>query len=111
MKRYFTILVALLATTTIAFAKANKQTVVFDVDLHCQGCVNKVQNNIAYEKGMIDLLCDLEKKQVTVVYDANKTSVDKLQAAFAAIKKPAKVNAEATQAAQASSSAQPAQKK
>lgn len=101
MNRFLTILVALLATTTMAFAKANKQTVVFDVDLHCQGCVNKVQNNIAYEKGMIDLLCDLEKKQVTVVYDANKTSVDKLQAAFAAIKKPAKVNAAATQAAQA----------
>ncbi len=47
------------------FAKGEKQTVVFDVDLHCQGCVTKIEKNIAFEKGVKDLICDLNKKQVT----------------------------------------------
>lgn len=98
MKKILFLFVALMATT-LAFAKADKQTVVFNVDLHCQGCVNKVMKNIAYEKGMIDLSCDLEKKQVTVVYDAKKTTVENLQVAFDKIKKPATVNVEATKAA------------
>lgn len=85
--------------STAVFAKANKQTVVFDVNLHCQGCCDKVMKNIAYEKGVKDLRCDLEKKQVVVVFDADKTSVEQLQKAFEAIKKPATVNTKATEAA------------
>lgn len=93
------ICVALLSIGT-AFAKGEKQTVVFDVDLHCQGCVNKIEKNIAFEKGVKDLLCDLQKKQVTVVFDNSKTSVEALQQAFKALGKPAKVNKVATEAAQ-----------
>lgn len=87
-----------LFATTMLMAKTNKQYVVFDVDLHCQGCVAKVEKNIAYEKGVKDLVCDLDKKQVTITYDADKTNVETLQKAFAAIKKPAKVNTKATEA-------------
>lgn len=77
-----------------AFAKGEKQTVVFDVDLHCQGCINKIEKNIAFEKGVKDLRCDLATKTVTVVFDSEKTSVEKLQKAFEAIGKPAKVHVE-----------------
>lgn len=98
MKKILFILMALMVST-MTFAKANKQTVVFDVNLHCQGCCDKVMKNIAYEKGVKDLRCDLEKKQVVVVFDADKTSVEQLQKAFEAIKKPATVNTKATEAA------------
>ena len=47
--------------------------------------------NIAFEKGVKDLVCDLDTKTVTVTYDANKTDVPTLLKAFEKIKKPAKV--------------------
>ena len=68
-----------------------KQTVVLSCDLHCQGCCDKIMKNIAWEKGVKDIICDLEKKTVTVVYDTRKTDIDTLLKAFERIGKPAKV--------------------
>ena len=81
-----------------AWARGEKQTIVFDVDLHCQGCITKIEKNIAFEKGVKDLVCDLEKKTVTVVFDPAKTSVEQLQTAFEKIGKPAKPHVEADEA-------------
>ena len=50
-------------TTVIAAAKAPKgeiKTVVFSTDLHCQKCVNKINDNLAFEKGVKDLKVDLK---------------------------------------------------
>ena len=49
----------------MAFA-VNKQKVVLSCDLHCQGCCDKIMKNIAFEKGVKDLVCDLNHKTVTV---------------------------------------------
>lgn len=99
MKRILSILCIVLMSMGVAFAKGEKQTVVFNVDLHCQGCVNKIEKNIAFEKGVKDLICDLQTKQVTVVFDSSKTNVANLQTAFKNIGKPATVNVEATKKA------------
>lgn len=99
MKRFLTFLCVAVLSIGFAFAKSEKQTVVFDVDLHCQGCVNKIEKNIAFEKGVKDLICDINTKTVTVVFDSSKTNVETLQKAFAALNKPAKVNKAATEAA------------
>ena len=72
-------------------AKADKQTVVLSCDLHCQGCCDKIMKNIAFEKGVKDLVCDLKTKTVTVTFDADKTDVPTLLKAFEKIGKPAKV--------------------
>jgi copper chaperone CopZ len=91
------ILVAILACVLCsvfsapAFAKADKQVVVLSCDLHCQGCCDKIMKNIAFERGVKDLVCDLKTKTVTVTYDANKTDVPTLLEAFEKIGKPAKV--------------------
>ena len=74
----------------MAFA-VNKQKVVLSCDLHCQGCCDKIMKNIAFEKGVKDLVCDLESKTVTVTYDADKTEVSTLLKAFEKIGKPAQV--------------------
>ena len=74
-----------------AYAKADKQTVLFSVDLHCQGCVDKIMHEIAFEKGVKDIVCSLKDKTVLVTYDANKTDIPTLQKAFARIHKPATV--------------------
>ena len=72
-------------------AKADKQVVVLSVDLHCQACCDKIMKNIAYEKGVKDIVCDLKTKTVTVTFDASKTDVPTLLKAFEKIKKPATV--------------------
>ncbi len=62
--------------------KGEIRTVVFTTNMHCQKCVNKVNDNIAFEKGVKDLKVDLKEKTITIKYDASKTSVEKLAAAI-----------------------------
>lgn len=72
-------------------AKKEIKTVVFSAHLHCKNCVKKVEENIAYEKGVEDLKVSLENQTITVTYDASKTSVEKLAAAIGKLGYPAKV--------------------
>lgn len=69
----------------------SRQVVVLSCDLHCQGCCDKIMKNIAFEKGVKDLICDLKTKTVTVTFDAAKTDVPTLLKAFEKIGKPATV--------------------
>lgn len=89
MKRV--VLLILTAVLTCGIAVAEKATVLFAVDLHCDGCIKKIEKNIAFEKGVKDLQCDLKKKTVLVTYDTKKTDVKTLQTAFEKIGKPATV--------------------
>ena len=88
MKRILILLMALLPLFGV-YAKVDKQVVVLSCDIHCQGCCDKVMKNIAFEKGVKDIVCDLKTKTVTVTYDANKTDVESLLLAFKKIGKPA----------------------
>ena len=92
MKRFLIILMALMPIVAVMAAKPDKQVVVLSCDLHCQGCCDKIMKNIAFEKGVKDIVCDLQTKTVTVTYDANKTDIPTLLKAFEKIGKPAKVN-------------------
>lgn len=94
MKKY--LLIALLSFVFYPLsimAKTDKQTVLLSCDLHCQGCCDKIMKNIAYEKGVKDIACDLKTKTVTVTFDAQKTDVETLLKAFEKIGKPATVKA------------------
>ena len=92
MKRLLSILLICLFPLIGIYAKGERRTVVFDVQMHCQNCVNKIEKNSAFERGVKDLLVDLKAKQVTVVYDPQKTDIPTLQQAFEKIGKPAKVH-------------------
>jgi len=101
MRKYLLIALLLLSPLTISLspmfaAKADKQTVVLSCDLHCQGCCDKIMKNIAFEKGVKDIVCDLKTKTVTLTYDANKTDVPTLLKAFEKIGKPATVKEQPT---------------
>ena len=63
-------------------AKREVKEVVFSVHLHCNNCVKKVQENIAFEKGVKDLKVSLEEQTVAVKYDPSKTSEQTLKAAI-----------------------------
>ena len=92
-KKILICLLALLPLMALQ-AKVDKQVVELCCEMHCQGCCDKITKNIAYEKGVKDIVCNLDKKRVTVTYDANKTDVEKLLAAFEKIGKPARLASE-----------------
>ncbi len=62
--------------------KGEVKEVTFNVHLHCENCVKKVQENIAFEKGVKDLDVSLEEQTVAIKYDAAKTSEATLKAAI-----------------------------
>ncbi len=61
--------------------KGEIKDVTFHVHLHCENCVKKVQENIAFEKGVKGLEVSLENQTVAIKYDAAKTSEATLKAA------------------------------
>ena len=82
----------LLLLLLILVATINAQTVInkidkksdeitFNVSMHCQGCKERIEKYIPMEKGVKDLKVDLEKKEVTIVYNPQKTTVEKLKKA------------------------------
>ena len=60
-------------------------------DIHCESCVNKIKNNLRFEKGVKAINPDLETKLVTIQYDSEKTNPENLIKAFARIKYKATV--------------------
>ena len=74
--------------------KSEIKGVTFNVELHCAGCVKKVQENIAFEKGVKDLNVCLEDQIVSIKYDASKTSEETLKAAIEKLGYPVNGKAE-----------------
>lgn len=73
---------ALTAGIAIA-AMAEKQTVYLYVpDMECNNCKGKVENVLAFEKGVRRLDFDVAKRLVTVIFEDKKTDAGKLQAAL-----------------------------
>lgn len=76
-----TCVVAFLSVTAV-LAK-DIRVVVFKVSqMHCEKCEKKVRDNMRFEKGLKDILTEVENRTVTITYDAEKTDVKKLQAGF-----------------------------
>ena len=94
MKKFNMIMAAMMIAAT-GFAKDIK-TVVFNTapEMHCNSCENRIKNGLKFEKGVKDIKTDLETKTVTIEYDADKTNVENLVAAFA------KIEYKATEAAE-----------
>lgn len=87
MKR--TILIAILCTFTLGImaqteeTSKEKETVVFNVymDGHC--CIDDINEGVGFEKGVKNVVCDLEKQTVKVTYRKDKTDVETIVKAFA----------------------------
>lgn len=74
--------------------KGEIKEVTFSVHLHCANCVKKVEENIAFEKGVKDLKVSLDDQTVYVKYDASKTSEAALKTAIEALGYPVAGEAE-----------------
>ena len=70
-------LVCMISLTAEAQKKQKKdktpQTCTFSVNMDCEGCVDKITKQLAYEKGVKDLDISLEEFTVAVTYRPDKT--------------------------------------
>lgn len=82
MKRTILFMSLALAAATL-FAKEIK-TVVFTMqpEMECANCENKIKGNLRFERGVKDIATDIENQEVTITYDADKTSPESFVKAF-----------------------------
>ena len=82
MKRIFFLLTALVVFS-IAYAKDIQELVVTtNPPMSCQNCENKIKGNLRFEKGVKKVETNIPQQKVTVEYDADKTTPEKIEAAF-----------------------------
>ncbi len=69
--------------TTAAFAK-NLKTVVLTTkpQMHCESCEKKIKGNLRIEKGVKSIETNVAEQKVTVTYDADKTTAEKISKGF-----------------------------
>ena len=78
-----------LSLSTQSFAqtgtlKKGEAEVTFSVNIDCPNCQKKVESKLPFEKGVKDMKVSLEKHEVWILYQTDKTDKEKL---IAAIKK------------------------
>lgn len=84
MKTFKTLLIAVLcAAIPVLTAAQDKtksvETVKFSTSITCSACVNTIMTNLPQEKGIKDVKCDIKTKEVTVVYQKDKSNADEIQ--------------------------------
>ena len=62
--------------------KKKKEEVTFIVGMHCQACKERIEKTIPMERGVKDINVDLKKKEVTIIYNPQKTTVEKIKQAI-----------------------------
>ena len=81
-RKFLMVLATMLLGVTTVLAKDVRTAVFKVVQMKCENCVKKINNNIRFEKGLKNFRTDLTTKTVTITYDADKTSVDRLREGF-----------------------------
>lgn len=62
-------------TVCVGAPKQNsKKSIEFSVSMHCQNCVNTIEREISFEKGVKNLEINLDQKTVKITYDTLKTN-------------------------------------
>jgi copper chaperone CopZ len=94
------IVIAMFTVANVHAQKAEKtekwQQVTIQTNGTCQSCKDKIENGLAYDKGVKDVNYELATAKVTVTYNAEKTSVQNLKDAI--VKLGFKVDVPATEA-------------
>jgi len=83
---FYTLLLSIfcLSLSTIANAqsgvqkKTNEAEVTFSVNISCANCQKKIEAKLPFEKGVKDLKVNLDKKEIWVLYQTDKTDNEKL---------------------------------
>ena len=78
MKNLLTAFMLMLAGNSFAQTAADTLVVTTQPQMHCQGCENKIKNNIRTKQ----ISTSLEEQKVTIVYNSKKANYDDFVAAF-----------------------------
>lgn len=84
MKKVLVMMLFMVAVSLTAIVKAENTKAVFNVQpqMTSQSSENKIKTTIRFEKGVNEVVTDLQAQTVTVTYDPAKTDVEKLTEAF-----------------------------
>lgn len=78
--------IAIILFSTAAFAEKQNvkkvETIVFNVSMDCQGCVNRINKNIPFEKGVKDFQIDFDNLKVSLTYKTKTTNKEILKKAL-----------------------------
>ena len=76
-------MMAMMLTALVATAKDIKTVVLTTTpQMHCESCENKIKGNLKFETGVKDIVTNVKEQKVTVKYDADTTTPNKIAAAF-----------------------------
>lgn len=102
--KLFIVIALLVGLTSInaqerkANAKAVQSEVVYFIpNMHCERCQAKIEKAITLEKGVKDLIFDLKAQKLTIVYQKQETTPEKLRQALAKMGYEAKSDATTAQ--------------
>lgn len=82
MKRIISIAISLLAVMTVGAKDIKTLVVTTQPQMHCEGCEQKIKGSLRFEKGVKMIETSVERQTVTITYDADKTTAEKLIKAF-----------------------------
>ena len=77
MKKLLTFLI-LTAVTSLSAKDIKTLVVETQPQMHCENCEKKIKGNLRFEKGVKRIDTSLKTKQVTITYDAEKTTPEQL---------------------------------
>jgi len=73
------------------------ETVKYKTSIDCAACVNAIMSNLPQEKGIKDVKCDLQTKEVAVTYQKDKNNPEQIKKSIEKLGYTAKeITAEAT---------------
>lgn len=86
MKRFVILagIIAVLATSVWA-KDIRTVSVTTDPVMHCANCEKKIRNFFRFEKGIKKIETSVPEQRVTITYDADKTSEQKIMDSFSKI--------------------------
>lgn len=95
---FFTLISVAAFSALAAKPKTKTETVTYEVNMHCQNCVNKLTDKLSFLKGVEDCKVTLKDKTVTIKYNPakvqEKTFVETIEKlGYTATKQPEKPSA------------------
>jgi len=66
-----------------AGAKSGRETVTFEVSLHCGACEQRVQETLSEHDGVSDIRVDADRERVEITFNPHVTSPDELRRSIA----------------------------
>ena len=86
MKKFISaVFVISLLITSTTFAQKNTEEIKIKTSAQCEMCKTRIEEAMAFEKGIVSSNLDLEDKVLTVTYKTGKTTPEKIRKAVNAV--------------------------